>query len=161
MANTIMHFEIPADDVARAKLFYEKTFGWKIKKFPLPPEAGEYYAVMTKKAGEEGINGGLMPRKMAGEPFMNYITVKSIDAVIPAIEANGATVVLPKQEIAPGAGWIAAFRDQENNIVGLHQLPPAMKAAAAKKARPAARKAARKPAKKSAKKKPAKKKSRR
>src|SRR5262245_6589739 len=36
MANTVMHFEIPADDVARAKNFYEKTFGWTIKAFPMP-----------------------------------------------------------------------------------------------------------------------------
>ena len=40
MANTILHFEIPADDVARAKTFYEKTFGWKIKPFPMPPGQG-------------------------------------------------------------------------------------------------------------------------
>ena len=37
MANPIMHFEIPADDIARAKAFYEKTFGWKITAFPMPP----------------------------------------------------------------------------------------------------------------------------
>ena len=61
MANTILHFEIPADDVARAKLFYEKTFGWKIKQFPLPPGSDEYYGITTKKAGEDGISG-LMPR---------------------------------------------------------------------------------------------------
>ena len=37
MANAVVHFEIPADDVARATAFYEKTFGWKIKKYPMPP----------------------------------------------------------------------------------------------------------------------------
>ncbi|MFZ2188044.1 MAG: VOC family protein, partial [Candidatus Moraniibacteriota bacterium] len=28
--NRIIHFEVQADDVARAKKFYEKAFGWKI-----------------------------------------------------------------------------------------------------------------------------------
>ena len=37
MANPIMHFEIPADDIARAKAFYEKTFGWKIRRFRCRP----------------------------------------------------------------------------------------------------------------------------
>ena len=39
-----------------------------------------YFLVETRKKGEEGINGGLMQRKNSGQPFMNYIAVKSIDA---------------------------------------------------------------------------------
>ncbi len=120
MANTILHFEIPADDVARAKTFYEKTFGWKIKPFPMPP-GQEYFGVTTRKEGEPGINGGLMKRNMPGQPFTNYVTVKSIDAMTRIVEANGGTIVLPKQGIGEGMGWIAAFKDPENNIIGLHQ----------------------------------------
>jgi predicted enzyme related to lactoylglutathione lyase len=148
MANTIMHFEIPADDVARAKAFYEKTFGWRIKAFPQPAGAPEYFMVETRKATEPGINGGLMKRNMPGQPFTNYITVKSIDVASAAVQANGGVVVLPKQEIGQGMGWIAAFKDPENNIIGLHQAGAAMppSGGATKKAR--AKKA---PAKKAAK----------
>src|SRR5215831_14411258 len=123
MANTIMHFEIPADDVERAKTFYEKTFGWKIKALPMPP-GQEYWGVTARKDGEPGINGGLMKRAMPGQPFTNYITVKSIDPMISAVQANGATIVLPKQEIPGGMGWIAVFKDPENNFIGLHQAGP-------------------------------------
>ena len=134
MPNAIVHFEIPADDVTRAKTFYEKTFGWTIKPFPMPP-GQEYFGVTTKKKGEVGIDGGLMKRKNPGQPFTNYITVKSIDAVVQAIQANGGLVVLPKQEIAQGMGWISAFKDPENNIIGLHESapPPVRKRAAARK----------------------------
>jgi uncharacterized protein len=31
---TIVHFEIPADDIDRAKKFYSDLFGWKIEKWP-------------------------------------------------------------------------------------------------------------------------------
>jgi len=31
---TIVHFEIPADDVERSKKFYSDLFGWKIEKWP-------------------------------------------------------------------------------------------------------------------------------
>jgi predicted enzyme related to lactoylglutathione lyase len=31
----IVWFEIPADDIERAKAFYGKLFGWKIQPFPV------------------------------------------------------------------------------------------------------------------------------
>jgi predicted enzyme related to lactoylglutathione lyase len=134
MPNAPTHFEIPADDVERAKRFYERTFGWKIKAYPMPP-GQEYWGVTTIKKGEPGINGGLMKRNMPGQPFTNYINVKSIDAMHQAVQANGGTIVMPKQEVGPGVGWISVFRDPENNVVGLHQAaPPAPKKAAPKKA---------------------------
>ena len=30
----IVHFEIPADDIQRAKTFYANLFGWKIESLP-------------------------------------------------------------------------------------------------------------------------------
>lgn len=124
MPNSVMHFEIPADDVARAKAFYERTFGWTIKLFPMPA-GDEYFGITTKKKGEPGIDGGLMKRKMPGQPFTNYITVKSIDAMNQIVQRNGGIVVLPKQAIGQGMGWISAFKDPENNILGLHEMPAA------------------------------------
>jgi predicted enzyme related to lactoylglutathione lyase len=136
MANAVVHFEIPADDVARATSFYEKTFGWKIKKFQMPPGSQEYYSVVTRKKGAPGIDGGLMKRNMPGQPFTNYINVPSIDDMNQVVQANGGTIVLPKQEIGPNMGWISVFKDTENNMIGLHQTPPAppKKRAAKKKA---------------------------
>jgi len=117
MPNSIVHFEIPADDVRRAKKFYERVLGWKISD----PWKMDYFLVETKKKGEEGINGGLMQRKMPDQPFMNYLAVDSIDAYCKKVEKAGGVVVLPKQEIAPGMGWIAAFKDTEGNIMGFHE----------------------------------------
>jgi hypothetical protein len=136
-----MHFEIPADDVARAKASYEKTFGWTIKLFPMPA-GDEYFGITTKKKGAPGINGGLMKRKMPGQPFTNYITVKSIDAMNQMVQANGGIVVLPKQGIGKGMGWISAFKDTENNIIGLHEMPaaPPRKVSAKRGPKKAARK---------------------
>jgi predicted enzyme related to lactoylglutathione lyase len=124
MANAVVHFEIPADDVARATAFYEKTFGWKIKKFKMPPGAQEYFSVVTRKKGAPGIDGGLMKRNMPGQPFTNYISVSSIDEMHQAVQGNGGTIVMPKQEIGPNMGWFSVFKDTENNMIGLHQAPP-------------------------------------
>lgn len=139
MSNAIVHFEIPADDVQRAQKFYKQAFGWKISD----PWKMDYFLVETRKKGEEGINGGLMKRKMPGQPFMNYIAVKSIDASLRKVEAAGGSVCMPKTEIGTGMGWIAAFQDTEGNMMGFHQ-PPSEPAAKAKPAAKAARKAAKK-----------------
>ena len=138
MSNSVVHFEIPADDVARAKAFYETVFGWTIKAFPMPP-GQEYFGVTTRKKGEPGIDGGMMKRQMPSQPFTNYVTVKSIDAMNQAVQANGGIVVLPKQEIGKGMGWISAFKDTENNVIGLHEMPamPAQKASPKKSAKSA------------------------
>jgi predicted enzyme related to lactoylglutathione lyase len=34
---SIVHFEIPADDVERARKFYSTLFGWKIEKIETGP----------------------------------------------------------------------------------------------------------------------------
>jgi hypothetical protein len=142
MPNPIVHFEIPADDVARAQTFYQNVFGWKIKQFPMPAGAPEYYGVTTRKDGEAGINGGLMKRNMPGQPFANYVAVKSIDDFLAKVTANGGSVIMPRQEIAPGMGSIAVFKDTEENMMGLYQ-PSAqeMRQAAAKKKAPKAKRA--------------------
>jgi predicted enzyme related to lactoylglutathione lyase len=38
---TIVHFEIPVDDVERSKKFYSELFGWKLEKFPGETPVGE------------------------------------------------------------------------------------------------------------------------
>ena len=134
MANAVVHFEIPADDVARATAFYEKIFGWKIKPYKMPPGSQEYFSVVTRKKNAPGIDGGLMTRAMPGQPFTNYIDVPSIDDTNQVVQANGGTIIMPKREIGPNMGWISMFKDPENNMIGLHQaMPPPPKKRAAKK----------------------------
>jgi len=59
-----------------------------------------------------------------GQPFMNYISVDSIEDACRKVEAAGGAIMLPKQEIGQGMGWIAAFKDTEGNVLGFHQVAP-------------------------------------
>jgi predicted enzyme related to lactoylglutathione lyase len=138
MKNPIVHFEIPADNVERAMKFYQETFGWEINTYEMPEGSATggdpYYGIRTVEVDENdmpkepgGINGGLMKRKMPGQPFMNYIQVDSIDEMLKVIKTNGGDIKLPKMEIAPTMGWIAAFMDTEGNMMGLHELAPEFK----------------------------------
>jgi uncharacterized protein len=118
MTNPIVHFEIPADDTDRAKNFYEKTFDWKIRF----DKDTDYYMINTKEDCT-GIDGGMMKRKMPGQPFMNYITVSSVDEFMKKIKKNGGDIVMKKTPIGMNMGAIAAFKDTEGNIIGLHEMP--------------------------------------
>ena len=130
MKNPITHFEIPADDVKRAKKFYEKIFDWKISN---KEDGGDYYYVMTTEVGEDewtptepgAINGGLVKREKPDETFLNYIKVDSIDKVCKNIEKNGGTILAPKTKMGEW-GWWATFKDTEGNVLGLYEEAPEM-----------------------------------
>ena len=115
MKRTFVHFEIPADDVARAKTFYEELLGWRI----IPAEGfGGYYYVMTSD-DDNDLHGGMMIRE-GGEVPVYYINIEDIDAYIAKLQTLGGELVAPKSPV-PGMGWIAHFRDPENNLFGLWQ----------------------------------------
>jgi hypothetical protein len=136
--NPIVHFEIPVDDVERAKTFYEKLFGWKITKFDMSDDSymeGEpYYMIHTTETDDKGmvkkpgsINGGMMKRANPGQVFTNYIAVDSIDKKLKDITSHGGKVCMDKTEIGKDMGWIALFQDPEGNFMGLHEVPKHMR----------------------------------
>ena len=112
-----VHFEIPADDVERAKAFYEGVFGWKIQKWegPIP-----YWLITTGADGEPGINGGLHQREHPGQPCANTIGVDNLDAMVAKVTSKGGKVAVPKMPI-PGMGWLAYCIDTEGHVFGMMQ----------------------------------------
>jgi predicted enzyme related to lactoylglutathione lyase len=109
-----IHFEIPADDPARASAFYGEVFGWKFQKWdgPMP-----YWLITTGGDGEPGIDGGLLPRQ-PGASTVNTIGVPSLDAALATIASNGGRTVVPRMAI-PGVGWLAYCLDTEGNTFGI------------------------------------------
>lgn len=121
---SIIHFDISADDVLRAKNFYEKLFGWKIEKFPTGPT--EYYIIETfAKTGKKGIGGGIAKREKAYQQITNFIEVDSIDEAIAKVRELGGQIVEPKSAI-PDVGYIAGCKDTEGNIFGIMEVEKAM-----------------------------------
>jgi uncharacterized protein len=126
-----IHFEIHADDPARAIAFYQKIFGWTFQKFeggPMP-----YWLVTTGPDGEPGINGGLHPRigpkPVPNQAVIGYVCVVSVDnvdAFVAKTTAAGSQVCVPKMPI-PGVGWLAYVTDTEGNILGMMQPDTAAK----------------------------------
>ncbi|MBN1194255.1 MAG: VOC family protein [Methanomicrobiaceae archaeon] len=118
----IVHFDLPADDPARAKTFYSELFGWKIEGvFGMD----DYFLIQTTGLdGSGGIGGGLGKRGSPDQHITNYIGVLSVDEYCARVENLGGTVVLAKTAV-PGWGFLAVCTDTEGNTFGLWEENPA------------------------------------
>ena len=112
----VTHFEIPSDDPEKSMAFYEKTFGWKYHRWGTE----EYWMAMTGDAKTPGIDGAIMKKRDAQQPVVNSIAVNNIHQTISEIEKNGGTIVVPLMPL-PGVGWLAYFKDPDQNIFGVMQ----------------------------------------
>lgn len=115
--NRIVHFEIPANQPEALTQFYASLFGWKFQKASIP---GPEYWLCDSGSEGPGINGAIMQRVNPQQPWMNYIDVDDIDAILAKATSMGAVVALPKTAI-PGVGAYAAVIDPQGNIFGLWQ----------------------------------------
>ena len=121
--HTIIHFEIPAEDIEKMRKFYSLVFGWKIDKMP---GHDEYYGIWTVPVDEKGmllrpgVNGGMMKKQNPEHKPINYILVESVDEYVKKIESLGGRIVVPKMEV-PGIGWWASALDPEGNQFAILQ----------------------------------------
>jgi uncharacterized protein len=118
---TIGHFEIPADDVERAKKFYSDLFEWKIEKWDDPKVGMDYLLINTTDSkGNKGLGGGIIKRRHPKHSVTDYVEVDSIDKYSAKVTALGGKIVVPKTEI-PTVGYFAVFLDTENNHFGMFE----------------------------------------
>ncbi|MBI3784545.1 MAG: VOC family protein [Deltaproteobacteria bacterium] len=116
MPNNIVHFDIHADDVERARCFYERVFGWEFEAWGPP----DFYLIHTGTADDPGIHGSLSARNepVSGDGHTGYectIAVDDLAAIKAAIVANGGTILLDEQEII-SVGTLIRFADTEGNV---------------------------------------------
>ena len=135
MSNRIVHFEIHADDLARARDFYTKVFGWEFEEWKGGDK--EYWMIMTapKDSKELGINGGMLQRPEGCKPvepgqavtgFACTVVVENYDEIAKKILENGGIEAMPKFDLA-GMAWQGYFLDTEKNIFGIHEVRGEMK----------------------------------
>ena len=125
----VVHFEIPADDLDRAKNFYGSVFGWELQTMPMGE--GEYTSVKTTDVDEQtqlptepgAINGGMFLRDERLTSPVITIDVDGIDDALKQIEDDGGSTVQPRTPI-PGMGAFAYFKDPEGNVLGLWETTP-------------------------------------
>lgn len=111
----ICYLELPATDSARSSDFYQRVFGWNIRK------RGNGSIAFDDTAGE--VSGTwVVGRPPSGTPgLLFYIMVDSVAATLDAIVASGGVIVQPMGADAPEI--TARFRDPAGNVIGLYQQP--------------------------------------
>lgn len=117
----VRHFAINADDMARARRFYERVFGWRFDAWGPP----NFFMITTGSEQDAGISGSLQKRRelVVGERMTGYecsIGVGDVDAVAAAVVANGGQILIPRTLI-PTVGHVIFFRDTEGNCAGAMQ----------------------------------------
>jgi len=110
----ICYVEMPAIDVHRSAEFYQKVFGWQIRK------RGDGAISFDDGVGQ--VSGTWVTgRTLATPGLLIYIMVDSVAASIETLLAHGGELVQPIGADAPVI--TARFRDPAGNIIGLYQDP--------------------------------------
>lgn len=119
--NMAVWFEIPAQDFARAKRFYEAVFGLELSN----ERMGEHVMAVFPHAGH-AVSGcvmsgpGYTPGAAGAVVYIN--AGEDLAVALGRVEAAGGKVAVPKTFLSEQIGYFAHFIDSEGNRVGMHSL---------------------------------------
>lgn len=111
-------FEIPVLDMARAKVFYHRVFGWNCDE---GADSGElWWALIQGQEGQEYLGAlvvgpGYLPSATATLP---YFASRDLASLLERVEPAGGRV-LYGPDYAEGLGTYAHIMDTEGNRIGL------------------------------------------
>jgi len=111
----LCYLQIPAADLHQSAAFYEKVFGWNIRR----RDSGH-----PSFDDPNGVSGAWVTgRPISREPgLLPYIWVDDIDATLAVAAAHGGEIVEARRHDAPDSiSWIGTFRDPAGNLIGLYQ----------------------------------------
>ena len=114
MPATLRHFAINADDVGRARRFYEAVMGWTSEPWGPP----DFY-----QARGAGVAGALQERREIGGRRQGVevtFGVEDLAQTLAAIESYGGRLLSQPFRIE-GVGELVWFEDPEGNILGAMQ----------------------------------------
>jgi len=115
VAASVCWFEVPADDLDRAKAFYGSLFGWTFDQ--IPAAIAEYWHIDT--GGRDATpDGGLMPRMHPTQTITVYVSVPSVEKAMDKVKKLGGSICKPKTAV-PHMGYFAICEDTEQNTFAL------------------------------------------
>lgn len=117
MSNAINWFEIPVEDFARAKKFYNEIFGIDMQEQTMGPyQMGFFPGGGVSGAIVKGDN--CIPSKEGVVVYLNG--GDDLSVVLDKVEKAGGKITQPKGMVTEEIGYIAFFTDPEGNRVALH-----------------------------------------
>lgn len=118
MPNKLAHFAIEADDVDRAKAFYESVFGWVFNAWGPP----DFYQIQGA-----GLHGALQQRRAPlpeGRKGMDLtFAVDSLETSGELVVRNGGSII-SDVFVIPTVGRLIETLDTEGNLLLMMQYEP-------------------------------------
>lgn len=109
--------ELASPDVARAKAFYSRHFGFQFNEsMPMGPEAGDYEFIDQGGLRVGGLMKAMDPAQPGGWNF--YFGVRSASAAKRTILAAGGRVEMDLHEV-PGGDWVVVATDPQGARFGI------------------------------------------
>ncbi|MFJ3103487.1 VOC family protein [Streptomyces sp. NPDC086835] len=112
--------ELYTSDVAAAKEFYGRVFGWQFSDMELPGGGGTYSLITPAGLPEERMHGGLMELRKEdlalanGQPYWHPVfAVADCDAAVAQVNDKGGSVQMGPED-AEGVGRLAVCLDPSN-----------------------------------------------
>jgi predicted enzyme related to lactoylglutathione lyase len=118
--NMVGWFEIPVDDMNRAKAFYETVFKVDIQVVDF---GGILMGWFPDRGQVTGAQGTLIKQESyipSQEGTLVYFISDNVQNELDRVEAAGGKIYQPKTQISPEHGYMAVFLDTEGNRVALH-----------------------------------------
>ena len=112
-------FEIPVNDMGRAKKFYEKVFGLELALNEMGPMTMAWFPMIQDTPGAAGSLVKAESYEPSHSGTVVYFSVDDIEETLRRISANGGKTLMPKTGIGE-YGFIAHFEDSEGNRLALH-----------------------------------------
>jgi len=111
----ICYIEIPARDIEESAEFYQRAFGWQIRR---RADGSTAFDDTVNEVSGTWVLG----RPAAAEPgLIVYIMVASAVKAVEAVKSAGGEIV---HKADPGAQEVVAtFRDPAGNLIGIYQQP--------------------------------------
>lgn len=115
--------ELMTTDVAAAKAFYTKLFGWKTEKMPVKGEPEPYTLI---RLGKEGIGGMMkMPADCPDKTphWAVYVMVDDVDATASKVAGLGGKVLCEPTDI-PDIGRFCVIQDPQGAVISAFEPKP-------------------------------------
>ena len=125
MANSVVHFEIFASDVERAREFYENVLGWTFESGGPP----DFYHIVTGPDTDPGLRLGLLAKRSGPaaqgplNAFRVTVSVQSVSGTMATVVKAGGKLRSPIIDI-PNVGKVVEIADSEDNVICLLQFLP-------------------------------------
>lgn len=119
--NVVGWFEIPVENMERAKKFYDTIFDISIT---IHDFGGLLMGWFPNATGKSGATGSLMQHEMyipsaTAGPLL-YFSCKDLQTELGRVEDAGGEVIKGKTQIGEEHGFMALFKDSEGNRIALH-----------------------------------------